>query len=62
MSDRFKIGDTVKITVSEESGRVIAVLIHEEQGEQYLVRYKRADGVACEAWWTAKALTVVEAQ
>lgn len=54
---QFDLGDPVAIMVSTERGEVIARAEYLESDPQYLVRYKAADGRACEAWWAERALT-----
>jgi len=54
---RFELGDNVGIIVSSERGMVIARAEYLESEPQYLLRYKAADGRACEAWWAENALT-----
>lgn len=53
----FHLKETVAIAVSGERGEVIARAEYVGQETKYLVRYKRADGVATEAWWASSALT-----
>ncbi len=58
--DKFKheLNAAVSIAVSGEQGAVIGRAEYSSYSEpQYLVRYKAADGRACEAWWTESALT-----
>lgn len=49
-------GDTVVIEVSGEVGTVIARADYPAKEASYCVRYKAADGRACEAWWDESAL------
>lgn len=48
---------TVTITASGETGTVIGVAAYTDSNDQYLIRYKAADGRAVEAWWAAKAIS-----
>lgn len=48
----FDFFDEVQVAVSGETGVVIGLIA----GNRYLVRYRRADGVAVEAVWAADAL------
>ena len=53
---QFELGQTVDISVSGESGKVIgrADYLHAEPA--YYVRYKSSDGRAVEDWWTQQSL------
>jgi len=53
----FELGDGVAITVSGETGIVIARAEYKESQPGYLVRYKAADGRAVESWWNQDALS-----
>lgn len=55
----FEIGQPVLITVSKETGNVIARAEFETCEQQYLVRYKSGEGCAVEQWWTESALSHV---
>lgn len=48
---------TVTITASGETGTVIGVAAYTDSNDQYLIRYKAADGRAVEAWWAVKAIS-----
>lgn len=54
----FKLGDTVIIEVSGEVSKVIGRGDQLACDDQYLIRYKAADGRACESWWTESALVL----
>lgn len=54
---KFRLNEIVKIDVSGEEGAVIARAEYEYANPSYLIRYKRADGVATESWWTEESLT-----
>lgn len=56
---KFLIHDRVKIVVSDEVGTIHARSEHESMEHQYLLRYKAADGRACESWWCESALVAV---
>ena len=62
MSDAFEfnLGATVAIIVSGEFGQVIARAEYLSGENQFLVRYRAADGRAVEAWWNASALVLKE--
>ncbi len=49
----FSLFDEVTIACSGETGHVVGEFID----NSYLVRYRRADGVATEEVWSADALT-----
>ena len=53
---KFYIEEFVCITVSGEQGDVIARAEYAHSEDQYLLRYKSADGRAVEAWWPESAL------
>jgi hypothetical protein len=57
---KFELGQDVAIAVSGERGTVIARAQYSTSEDQYLIRYKCADGRAVEAWWTAGALSAYE--
>jgi len=54
----IELGANVVIIVSNEHGVVIGRSQYLNGGLQYLVRYKRADGVDAESWWDESALNV----
>lgn len=53
---QFGMKQIVKIEESDEAGTVIGRAEYESADNTYLIRYKTAEGVATEAWWTEKAL------
>ncbi|WP_310630786.1 hypothetical protein [Paraburkholderia sp.] len=53
----FNLKDNVAITVSGETGIVIARAEYAASENQYLVRYQSADGRGVEAWWGQTALS-----
>ena len=57
----FSLGQIISIDCSGEQGEVIGRSEYLEQSNQYLVRYKCADGRAVEAWWAEMALVAEEA-
>jgi hypothetical protein len=53
----FELNQAVQISVSGEQGIVLGRAEYAETPvPQYFVRFKAADGRACEAWWSEKAL------
>lgn len=54
---RFDLNQSVSISCSGEIGTVVARAEYSNGEDQYLVRYRAADGRACEAWWGDSALT-----
>jgi hypothetical protein len=55
-SFRDKIGDTVTLKLSGETGIVIGRAEYMDAEEGYLLRYKGADGRQVESWWTNSAI------
>jgi hypothetical protein len=53
----FKMWEDVGISVSGETGAVIGRVEYASGEDQYLIRYKSADGRAVENWWVVSALT-----
>jgi hypothetical protein len=53
---RFPLGYEVRIVASGERGEVIGRAEYEACENQYLLRYKAADGRAVESWWSESAL------
>lgn len=54
---KFELEQAVSIKVSGEQGTVIARAEYAETPvAQYYVRFKAADGRACQDWWSEKAL------
>ena len=58
---KFSLGDRVAITASAEAGDVIARAEYAKSEDSYLLRYKAADGRACESWWGESALKSITA-
>lgn len=57
---QFELNQAVQISVSGEQGTVLARAEYaESKTPQYYVRFKAADGRACECWWSEKALQAV---
>lgn len=56
---KFALGQQLQISASGEAGDVIArsESIHNEN--QYLLRYRAADGRAVQDWWGESALSVL---
>lgn len=53
---RIELNAKVLIVVSGEQGTVIGRVEYEEGEPGYLLRYKRADGCAADAWWPESAI------
>lgn len=53
---KYTLGQSVTITCSDEQGHVIARAQYSESSNQYLIRYKCADGRAVQSWWSESAL------
>lgn len=58
----FDIGGQVKIRCSGEQGEVIGRAEYSGSEDQYLIRYRCADGRATQAWWEEDALEDAEQQ
>lgn len=54
----FRLTDRVFIKESEEEGVVIGRASYVNSDNQYLVRYKAADGRCVENWWYEDALSL----
>lgn len=52
----YELGSPVAIKCSGETGQVIARAQYKNSQDQYLIRYKSADGRAVEEWWSADAI------
>ena len=52
----FQIGQKVSIEISGESCTVIGRAQYQHSDNQYLLRYKSAQGIACECWWSESAI------
>jgi hypothetical protein len=59
MSFKFELGQSVAIVVSGETGEVIGRAEYKTADNNYMIRYKTADGRATQEWWQEEALTVV---
>ncbi|WP_198343486.1 hypothetical protein [Burkholderia ubonensis] len=55
-SFKFEFGNSVTITASGETGKVIGRAEYTTSENTYLVRYCSADGRAVENWWGESAL------
>lgn len=53
---KFKLGETVTLDVSGETGKIVARTEYEAGEAGYLIRFRAADGRACEAWWGQSAI------
>lgn len=56
----FALGDRVRIIESGEVGEAVGRAQYRAADDGYLIRYKAADGRACEQWWTVGALALAE--
>ena len=52
----FALGQVVYLVMSKEEGRIVARAEYSENSNQYLVRYKTADGRQVENWWSEQSL------
>ena len=52
----FEIGQKVAIETSGECGTVIGRGEYQHGENLYLLRYKSAQGIACESWWPESAI------
>ncbi len=52
----FPLGSKVTIRASGEAGEVIGRAQYTNAADNYLIRYRCADGRAVEQWWAADAL------
>lgn len=52
----YELGSKLTISCSGEEGEVIARAEYLTSENQYLLRYKAADGRAVESWWNESAL------
>lgn len=55
---RFSLGQMVNIFISGEYGEIIGRAEYLFGQNQYLIRYKSADGRAVEAWWAENAIVL----
>jgi putative transposon-encoded protein len=53
---KFELKQIVKMVESEETGTVIGCAAYIDRPNDYLIRYKAADGRQVETWWTESAL------
>lgn len=53
---KYALGTNVVLKNSEESGSIIGRAEYEDVSNQYLVRYKAADGRLTETWWAESAI------
>lgn len=54
----YEIGTDVVIDASNEQGQVIGRAEYATCENNYLIRYKSADGRAVESWWGESAISV----
>ena len=52
----FQTGQKVAIEISGECCTVIGRAEYQHSESQYLLRYKSAQGIACESWWSESAI------
>lgn len=55
---KFQLGKNVLIAASDEHGKVIGRAQYLNGQNNYLIRYKAADGRAVESWWGEDALII----
>lgn len=53
----FELGQTVKLALSDEAGVVIGRASNLYCENQYLIRYKDANGYQTEHWWGESAVS-----
>lgn len=53
---KFNLGETARITSSDEQGTVIGRAEYQHCDNSYLLRYRSGDGRAVETWWSESAL------
>lgn len=53
---KFKLGQKVKMKLSDEAGEVTGHAVYLENSDSFFVRYKDAEGCQREGWWNAEAL------
>jgi len=53
---KFSLSQQVKMTESDESGKVIGRAEYTDRGPQYYIRYKAGNGGQVETWWGEEAL------
>ena len=56
----FQLHDDVVISASGERGQVIGRAEYANSCNNYMIRYKSADGRAVEQWWPEDALEACE--
>jgi len=56
MGFKFNLGEKVTVEVSGETGEVLGRAEYTTAANNYLIRYRCADGRAVEAWWQEDAL------
>jgi hypothetical protein len=58
MMFKFENRQKVEIVVSGEFGEIIGRAEYPVQEDKYLIRYKNANGVATENWWSESAIEI----
>ncbi|AEG53101.1 hypothetical protein [Sinorhizobium meliloti] len=53
----FKLGDSVKLSISSEVGEIVGRAQYTNANPQYLVRYLAGNGVQVESWLAEDALS-----
>lgn len=56
MSFKHRLGSRVTLSESGESGKITGRAQYTDMDNQYLIRYKAADGRQVEVWWTESAI------
>lgn len=56
----FDLSQAVMIEISGERGTVIGRAEYANSENTYFIRYKNAEGLAVESWWSESALVAVE--
>ena len=56
---KFELGQSVASKCGGEEGEVIARAQYSHATDRYLIRYRAANGIAGEAWWSVEALEAV---
>lgn len=56
MADMRGLGEWVRLTTSQEAGEIVGRAEYPHRPNQYLVRYRAADGRQVECWWDETAI------
>lgn len=57
---KFKVGERVRLVMSQETGEIVGRAEYSNGPAQYRVRYLAADGRQVEDWWTDDAIVSIE--